>query len=297
MHHGKQRWLCRQCGATFVERVLKRRRIAQRRWFLRWIQRGDTVRDLSQLNGHSPRTVRRVIRYWLDRPPASTHDLSAHRHVIIDSTYLRRRGGAITVVLEAERNTLIAGVFGVHEGQGAMDGFCHHLAGRGLRPHAITTDGSPALMRHLRIRWPEVILQRCLVHIQRQGLSWCRRNPKRTDALALRNLFMRVPYIRTATQRDQFIEHVVDWELAYGADIEARPERGYVFSDLKRARSMLWNALPDMFHYLDDPHIPKTTNAVEGYFGRMKKNYRQHPGLREAQRRNYFQWLFHLVNR
>jgi hypothetical protein len=297
MRHGKQRWLCRQCGVTFVEPVLVRRRIGQRCWFLRWILRGSTVRDLSSLNGHSTRTMRRVIRYWLDRPPVTAQDLSAHRYVMIDSTYLKRRGGAITAVLEATHNTLIAGIFGVHEAQAAMGDFCRHLAERGLTPTAIATDGSPALLRHLRTQWPEAMLQRCLVHIQRQGLSWCRRNPKRPDARALRNLFLRVTRIRTAAQRDRFLTDLADWERRYGTNIDAQPERGYVFSDLKRARSMLWHALPDMFHYLDDPNIPSTTNAVEGYFGRLKKNYRQHPGLRDAQCTGYFQWLFHLLNR
>jgi len=39
---------------------------------------------------------------------------------------------------------------------------------------------------------------------------------------------------------------------------------GYVFSDIKRARSMLLRALPDMFHYLDNPLIPTSTNGLEG---------------------------------
>ena len=58
-----------------------------------------------------------------------------------------------------------------------------------------------------------------------------------------------------------------------------QPGKGKVFSDLKRARSMLVKAVPNMFHYLDDANIPKTTNALEGYYSRLKQRYRQHRGL------------------
>src|SRR3989337_4239062 len=73
----------------------------------------------------------------------------------------------------------------------------------------------------------------------------------------------------------------------------AQPERGRVFSDIKRAGSMLLKALPDMFHYLDNPKIPATTNGLEGYFSRLKAHYRQHRGLHPSKRANYFSWYFY----
>ncbi len=60
---------------------------------------------------------------------------------------------------------------------------------------------------------------------------------------------------------------------------------------------MLLLALPDMFHYLDDPHISKTTNGLEGYFSRLKSHYRQHRGLSPRKRPNYFAWYFYFTPR
>jgi hypothetical protein len=48
-----------------------------------------------------------------------------------------------------------------------------------------------------------------------------------------------------------------------------------------------------MFHYIDDPHIPTTTNGLEGYFSRLKSHYRQHSGLSPRKRLNYFAWYFY----
>jgi transposase-like protein len=152
-------------------------------------------------------------------------------------------------------------------------------------------------MKVLRKLWPKIILQRCLVHIQRQGLSWCRRQPKRTDAKQLRDLFLQVMAVRTVADRNRFLAQLVRWEERYGQRIDSTPEYGWIFSDLKRARSMLVKALPDMFHYLKDSKIPTSTNGLEGYFGRLKQKYRQHRGLAPQHREAYFRWFFHLCPR
>jgi hypothetical protein len=60
---------------------------------------------------------------------------------------------------------------------------------------------------------------------------------------------------------------------------------------------MLIAALPDMFHYLGDHRIPTSTNALEGYFARLKQRYRQHRGLAAQHREAYFTWYFYLCPR
>jgi len=60
---------------------------------------------------------------------------------------------------------------------------------------------------------------------------------------------------------------------------------GKEISDLLRTRSKRANVLPNMFSYLDDPEISKTTNTLEGYLGRLKQNYREHRGLYPKKRK------------
>ena len=103
--------------------------------------------------------------------------------------------------------------------------------------------------------------------------------------------------LHTASDRDRFLSQLHTWECRYGHQIARSPEKGWVFSDLKRARSMLLSALPDMFRYLDDPLIAKSTNALKGYFARLKQKYRQHRGLAQRHRQAYFRWYFHLCPR
>lgn len=199
----------------------------------------------------------------------------------------------MVALMDGETKRVIAGCYGVSENSDKqLYSFFAPLITRGLNPVSFTVDGSPQAMKAMRALWPRIIIQRCLVHIQRQGLVWCRNYPKTVSARRLRDIFLQVTHIRTKEERDRFLELVTQWEKKYGRDIAIQPEKGWVFSDLKRARSMLIKALPYMFHYLDDTRIPFTTNGLEGYFSRLKGHYRQHRGLRKKNLEKYFGWYF-----
>lgn len=254
------------------------------------------MRQLAVQSGHSSSTIRRVIKYWLTRTPRTTAELSAHRYVIFDGTVFEQHRG-IFAVMDARRFSVLYGAWDVSEGPSDLEKFCTVLLERQLSPKSATVDGNPHLIKLLRSLWPQIIIQRCLVHIQRQGLMWCRRYPRRTDAKVLRKLFIQVTSIRNETQRDSFLAQLNSWEQKYGGRIASSRETGWVFSDLKRARSMLLSALPDMFHYLHDPAISTSTNGLEGYFSRLKQKYRQHRGLAKHHRLSYFMWYLHLCPR
>jgi hypothetical protein len=257
---------------------------------------GYTLRQVAIHSGYSVSTVRRIIAYWLQRPPPQPAELAHYRHLLFDGTFLDQRKG-VFAVMETKRFSVIYGAADMAEGPQHLCPFCSALLQRGLSPTSATVDGNPHVLRVLRVLWPQILVQRCLVHIQRQGLSWCRQHPKRTDAKRLRALFLRVMSIHTPADRDRFLGELRSWESRYGRSIAKAAESGWVFSDLRRARSMLLAAVPDMFHYLDDPLIAKSTNALEGYFARLKQRYRQHRGLAQHHRHAYFRWYLHLCPR
>lgn len=264
-------------------------------WFERWMREGYTVRQLSHQSSHSPSTLRRIIKYWIDHPPQELRNISCYDHLIFDGSYLVKRKGMVTL-MDALTYRVIHGMYGVTEGPCGMKIFCNSLKERGLAPKSVTVDGNPHVIRAFRTYWPDIVIQRCIVHVQRQGLMWCRRNPKRADARHLRMLFLGITSIHTYDQRNIFLKQLASWEERYGWRIASSHETGWVFSDLKRARSMLMAALPNLFHYLDNPLIPSTTNGLEGYFARLKQRYRQHRGMSEIYRISYFDWYFHLCD-
>jgi len=246
---------------------------------------------------HSYSKLQRIIQYWLDDPLEYRTNLFKLKYMLFDGTFVHDRKSMV-VLMDSFNYEVLAGQYGVAENSiSQLTLFLLPLINRGLCPKSATVDGNPQVIKLFRTMWPNIIIQRCLVHIQRQGLMWCRRFPKRADAKHLRRLFQQVTYIKTLGERDDFLLAVNNWEQKFSKRIDSKPETGKVFSDIKRARSMLLKALPDMFHYLDDPQIPFSTNGLEGYFSRLKANYRQHRGLSPKRRKNYFKWYFILKNR
>jgi hypothetical protein len=215
--------------------------------------------------------------------------------MVCDGTFLNHRTG-IYAMMNAHPPQLIFAGFDIPEGARELSVVYPALAAAGLSPYSITVDGNPQQISCLRQQWPKALIQRCVVHVQRQGLSWCRQHPNRTDAKHLRRLFLQLSRITTHAQVRQFKANFLAWEKRFGTLFEQSPERGRVFSDLVRARSMLFKALPDLFHYVSNSSIPKSTNLSENYFGRLKEHYRHHRGLAVHHRKAYFEWYFHLVN-
>jgi hypothetical protein len=257
---------------------------------------GYSVRQLASQSKHSPKKLYRVINYYLEQvPPPAGLGLAQCQRLILDGTFLHRPRSLIAV-MDANSHQVVASQYPISECSiPQLEAFLYHFMTKGLCPRSFTVDGNPTVMSVLHKLWPDVVIQRCIVHIQRQGLSWCRAYPKTSYARKLRTIFREVTSITTQVERDKFIEHVMDWERRYGYVMDRRPERGRVFSDIKRARSMLLRALPDMFHYIDDPQIPFSTNGLESYFSRLKGHYRQHRGLSKGQLSNYFNWYIHYV--
>lgn len=222
--------------------------------------------------------------------PDDNRDMTLNKYLIFDGTFLHRPT-SIVALMDAGSNQIITGKYGVRENSDKqLLAFFKTLRAEGLNPVSCTLDGNPVAIKAMRTIWPNIVIQRCLVHIQRQGLSWCRRNPKTPASRKLRDIFLGITHIRTGGERDEILELINQWEQRYGQYIKIRPERGRVFSDVKRARSMLMKALPNMFYYLNDPGISFTTNRLESYFSRLKNHYRQHRGLRKKKLDNYFNW-------
>jgi transposase-like protein len=265
-------------------------------WFKEWLCEGYTASQLSRISKKSERKIRLIIDYWLSNSPRLSYNNSARvEYLVFDGSFIWKRKTSAVILLDAETNKLFYGLYDFKENSfRALLELFQGLKMAGISPRSFTVDGLPAVIRALVYVWPDIIIQRCLFHIQRQGLKWCRSYPKTIEARTLRLLFLSIININTFEERDNFLLSVKEWEDNYGFKIKDRPERGRVFIDLKRAGSMLLNALPNAFHYLYDAKIAKTTNLAEGYFSFMKTRYRDHRGLSPLKRKAFFDWFFYL---
>lgn len=255
---------------------------------------GYRFKQLKYVSGKGISALQRIINHHLAQvPEQKITDLSDVKNIVVDGSYIWKRKLPAFIVLNGQSGKLIRGEYNFNENNAKqLRVLFTILSEHGLRPKSATIDGNPTVIGVLKEVWPDIILQRCLVHIQRQGLMWCRSNPKTQLARKLRELFVRVTNIRTDEQLQQFLFDLQQWESKYGQSVQFKPERGRVFSDVKRARSVLIKALPNMFHFLQNTQIPWCTNLAEGYFSNMKSRYREHRGLAPKKRANFFNWYF-----
>ncbi len=71
---------------------------------------GYTLRQLAIQSGYSISTLRRLIKYWLERPPSLEKDLSWSSHLILDGTILQK-GRGIFAVMDASNFCVVYGAY------------------------------------------------------------------------------------------------------------------------------------------------------------------------------------------
>lgn len=173
---------------------------------------------------------------------------------------------------------------------------CVKLKELGLDPAAITLDGHKLVIKAVLDVWPKVIIQRCLYHIQNQGLMWIRTYPKTEAGKELRILLTSLTNIKTEQDKKVFLIAYSKWLERYRMFIKELPKTSVANTDLKRTMGLINNALPNMFHYLKDQNIAPTTNLLENLYSQLKHQYRNHRGLKEQHKISYLKWYCYLKN-
>lgn len=171
------------------------------------------------------------------------------------------------------------------------------LQQQGLNPKFITTDGEHSILRAMRLVWPRAKLQRCLYHLQHEGMRWLRTYPKTEAGKALRMILSKLCWIKTVKEKDAFIEEYRFWIKQYRGYVSSLPRTTVASKDLRRTMVLINNALPDMFYYLEDKQVHATTNALEGFHSRLKADYRRHRGLNKEHRIQYINWYCYFENK
>ncbi len=132
-----------------------------------------------------------------------------------------------------------------------------------------TADGWAGIAAAFKEIYPEAVLQRCLVHIQRQIKNYISDHPK---SKAGRNLKRLMTY---GTLSDPYIFPRLweEWKIRYQDYINEKTIKPsgwwrYTHTKLKKAIAHINNALPDMFqfHHLNNPDIARSSNQLEWYF-------------------------------
>ena len=215
--------------------------------------------------------------------------------MIYDATYFHK-DGCLLNLMDAVDQRIIAHIYVPREGFKYAYKWFMSLKYQGLNPVFITTDGERSIIRAINLVWPGVKLQRCLYHLQHEGMRWLRTYPKTVAGKELRTILSKLSTIKTSQERDTFIQAYLNWVQKYEAFVLSLPRTEVACKDLRRTMVLINNALPDMFYYLSNNTVHSTTNALEGFHSRLKTDYQRHRGLTKAHRIKYIQWYCYYKN-
>jgi hypothetical protein len=170
----------------------------------------------------------------------------------------------------------------------------------GISLQSVTCDGKKAIINAVRKVYPQVIVQRCIVHIQRMVRHWLTRKPKSTSAKELRYLIGLVHFICNVTEQTMWTIAFEKWyekhQLFINEKVKNKPTNRwwYKHRQIRRCAVLIKVALPNMFHFISNNSLPKSTNGIDSYFGHLKLNLNVHRGLTYEHRKNFVLWYLYL---
>ena len=246
-------------------------------------------------------TLQKTFYYFLNKAPVTPIIHHDHIHLRVDATYFKK----FCVVCYQDNKISYTQLFRFSDGERFVEikEDLLNLLNLGLEIESITCDGHKATLKAIKKVMPFVKVQRCLVHIQRMCLLWLTAHPTYDAGRELRPLVFMIHRIETHNDRLYWIQCLLAWEIKFNDFLKVRsykPETGrYWFKHrlIRRSYFTIKRALPNMFHYLDNPDIPKTTNGIESYFGHLKNHLDLHRGLTKNNRINFIKWYIYFRNK
>jgi hypothetical protein len=157
--------------------------------------------------------------------------------------------------------------------------------------HAFVSDGQKGLKKAIALLFPQALHQRCIAHVVRLSLAWLTKRPQSEAGRELRALVCSLHRVKTNEEALQWETDILNWDERYAvflSDKSINPATGrkwYTHRKLRAVRSLVLNALPDLFCYTKDARIPNTTNNVEGGINSpLKELLGRHRGITRKQK-------------
>lgn len=247
------------------------------------------------MSGYSHSKLKRIKNYWLSVTPKEQFEYKHVKEIIYDGTYFHKNGCLINL-MNATNQNIISYTYTQKEGFYNVLTWFLKLKSLGFNPSYVTMDGERSVIRAFKMIWPKIKIQRCLFHIQREGMRWLRTYPKTQAGYELRFLLSNLSTIKSFKERNQFTRTFKQWLIKHKSFIQSLPMTNIAFKDLKRTINLINNALPDMFHFLKRHNVHSTTNALESFHSRLKADYQRHRGLTEQHKIQYLAWYCYFKN-
>ena len=270
-------------------------------WFRKWILNRQTIQYLSNESGYSTRTLKRLFDRYLSKPPTLSFYPSEKLNLLIDGTYF---SNDICLIVYRDNQIKFTQLYRITNGEyyHEVKEDLENLLSIGVQIESITCDGHRAILKAIRKVCTDVVLQRCTVHIQRECRIWLTIKPKSEAGLSLLLITNRLSLITSHQKAQAWLKELHDWHdqhMYYINEKSVSQSTGrywYKHKMVRRSFILIRNALPNLFQYLFNARVPKSTNALESFFGHLKSHLLLHRGLTKDHRKNFIKWYLFFKN-
>ena len=280
---GKQRWRCLDCKISGIKSRNDHRE--KQRWslFVSWLTSKWSLDDFARQERVNIRTLSRWFEPLWKTVPEPKRLTAVPRVLILDGTVLKRGTLTLLIAADGESGDPVFWMPVVRENTEAWERFLDAFHGVDV-PQVIVCDAQKGLLKAIGTVFPDVLVQRCMTHVIRQAKGWLTQHPKTKAGRELLALVLQLSSIQTLKQKRKWILKFRLWKRRHYRFLKERTEARsgrswYTHRVLRGVRSLLTNATPDLFRFIRDPNIPKTSNTVEGGLNaRLKELIRCHRG-------------------
>lgn len=266
---GTTRWRCLKCKTTSVRFRTDNLWRKRKKLFQNWLIGNANLKTIAAKEKVIVSTLWRWFQpFWQNMPKPKIPILLEKDVLIVDAVYLHKRTHA--VLIGRTKQKVVFWLFAERENFFSWLSFFSRLP----QFCAVVCDGQKGIILALKTKWPDVVIQRCICHLIRLSLSKLTRNPKTLAGQKLRQIVVALSKVHTRRQKRRWIRKYHHWEKRYSLFIKEKTfgeisQKGrrrwwYTHRNVRTVKTMIKRALPNLFTYIGHPHIPRSTNYVEG---------------------------------
>lgn len=299
--NNKQRFKCKNCGLLFTRQNKNVKESNQFIWFKKWVFHRQTIDYISKESGYSIRTLKTYFDNYLSKAPILPIYPSEKLNLLIDGTYF---SNDICLIVYRDNTIKFTQLYRLSSGEyfDEIKEDIDNLLKLNITIESITCDGHRAILKAIKFSCNDVTLQRCLVHIERECSSWLTTKPKSLEGYELLLIVKKISLIKNHNQSHEWMMEFYSWYEKHKSYVNEKTYKigtkryWYKHRNVRRAFVHIKNALPNMFQYLFNERVPKSTNGLESFFGHLKSHLLLHRGLTKEHRKNFIKWYLYFKN-
>lgn len=287
----KQRWRCKKCNVT----GLKKRKDVETRNYKKlkekWLAEFNSLTKLAKKKKMRRETLSRKFSSLTNQTKLNKLKPLPNKLVLILDG--KRISGDDNLILSYEylSKQPFAWLFNERENFDSWFALLNRVK-KDYEVEAVVSDGQKGLIKAVKIVFGDISHQRCVIHIIRFCLSKLTQKPKTDAGKELRILICDISKIKTKAEVNKWKNSFWKWDEKHKDFLKEKSinpltnRSWYTHRKLRSVRSHIKNSLDNIFLYIENDKIPKTTNYVEGGINSpLSELLRRHRGIKKEEKR------------